>query len=228
MPFVDGHHGIYMEHLPYKAIFLTGVDGAGKTFLTHKLLQRFNATDQKVVYAWSRFNNYFSKPLLALTRLIGLNYYETHGDVKIGYHCFEKNRLIAVMFTGLQLLDVWIATIWKFWVPIHLKKRMVVADRGPFDTLIDVMVDTKNAALGATLTGRLFTCLIPKPYLLILVVRDKERAIIDRPDLVYDRNYDLKVSLYKAYIHHFGGLLIDNNGSPQESMRQLLQHLGQL
>ena len=55
-------------------ICITGVDGSGKTSLTNWLLEYLAEQDYKVESVWSRFNNYLSKPLLALTRITGHNH----------------------------------------------------------------------------------------------------------------------------------------------------------
>jgi hypothetical protein len=141
---------------PYTIIFLTGVDGSGKTFICDRLLARLRERGVPVIHVWSRFNNYVSKPLLAFTRVIGLNYYETHNGTRIGYHDFDNDRAIASLFIMCQLVDVWIASVLKFWFPIILRKSVIVSDRGPHDTLIDVALDTGFPNLARTAIGRLF------------------------------------------------------------------------
>jgi hypothetical protein len=210
------------DDFPYKVVFLTGVDGSGKTHFAKSLIEVLREQGIPVVHVWSRFNNFASKPLLAFTKLIGLNYYEHKGGVKAGYHDFEKSALVSKMFFRLQLLDVWIASIMRFWIPV-LRNKVVVADRGPFDTLIDVMVDTKNADLGASRIGSLFLKLIPKPYIVLFLCRDPNKVKELRPDVMHDRNFEFRIRLYDTYTQKLAFAHIDNNGSIKQTTDTLLK-----
>ena len=56
-----------------RLIAVCGVDGSGKTALIEALAGRLKADGIPHRRVWSRFRNYLSKPLLALTRLTGHN-----------------------------------------------------------------------------------------------------------------------------------------------------------
>ena len=90
-------------------ISIVGVDGSGKTTLASWLVDELAAQGHRPVLVWSRFRNYLSKPLLALTRLTGHNYYRTVDGVKFGFHDFERLVGYRELFAVLQAIDVNIA-----------------------------------------------------------------------------------------------------------------------
>ena len=98
-----------------KLIFITGIDGSGKTLLSKMLISELEKKGLPTVHMWSRFNNITSKPLLAFCRFNGLNYYKQHDETIIGYHDFERSRIISWLFIFFQLIDVWLVTLFKIW-----------------------------------------------------------------------------------------------------------------
>ena len=92
-------------------ISIVGVDGSGKTTLASWLSDELSAQGREPVLVWSRFRNYLSKPLLALTRITGHNYYKTIDGVKFGFHDFERLVGYREIFALLQAVDVNIAAL---------------------------------------------------------------------------------------------------------------------
>jgi thymidylate kinase len=212
-----------MQKLP-KLIFITGVDGSGKSFFAERLIEELKRRDMPVRHLWSRFNNIFSKPLLAFCRLIGLNYYETKNGTRIGYHDFEKSKIISWCFIVCQLMDIWIVTLFKIWPQIVMGK-ILVCDRGAYDTLIDVMVDTKNRSLCASKLGEAFLLLLPKRHKVFFLSRNPGRIFRSRPDVRVDKNFELRCELYRSCAVRFGWLTVNNNNTPDETMNQILSEL---
>lgn len=71
-------------------ILLMGTDGAGKSYFATWLARRMQQSGIDATIVWSRFNNYVSKPYLAVTRLTGHNRYERIDGARFGFHDFEK------------------------------------------------------------------------------------------------------------------------------------------
>jgi hypothetical protein len=212
-----------LQQLP-SLIFITGVDGSGKSFFAEKLLEELKTRGLPVRHVWSRFNNICSKPLLAFCRLIGLNYYETKDGTRIGYHDFEKSKIISWCFIFCQLIDIWIVTLVKIW-PQIVKGKILVCDRGAYDTLIDVMVDTKNRSLCASKLGAAFLLLLPRNHQVFFLMRDSGRIFRSRPDVSIDKNFELRCALYRACAARFGWLTVDNNNAPEETLGRILSEL---
>jgi hypothetical protein len=209
----------------YKIVFLTGVDGSGKTYFTKKLIEILQAKGIPAIHVWSRFNNFLSKPLLALTRLIGLNYYENMNGVKVGYHDFHKSKIISFFFILCQLFDVWIASIIKFWIPLLKKKSIIVADRGPHDTLIDVALDTGRKSLPKSSLGKLYLKAIPFSHKVLFVRRDAGKIESMRPDIKLDRKFKERLQLYLENEKNLNFFSIDNNGTPEETLSMIVNEL---
>jgi thymidylate kinase len=207
-----------------KIIFITGVDGSGKSFFTEKLVNELKNRRIPVDHLWSRFNNIISKPLLGFCRLIGLNYYEKHNGVTIGYHDFEKSKFISWLFIYFQLIDIWLVTLFKI-RPKLKGNRVLVCDRGAYDTLIDVMVDTKNINLYKSSLGKAFLKFLPVSHKVFFIVREPGKIFESRPDVRLDKNFRMRYELYQACSKEFKWTVIQNNGTPEETLNNLLSQL---
>ncbi len=210
-----------MDYLP---IFITGTDGSGKTTLTEWLKEHLENQGTSVQIVWSRYNNLFSKPLLAATRLTGHNYYEKHDGHLFGYHDFQKLSLFRKIYTLLQSIDVNIAT--RRNILRHLcPGQMLICERGPWDTLADVMLDTGNMNLHKTLTGKRFVTSVQEKFKVFFISRSRENIIKTRPELEYDRSLTEKIRIYHCLAEAFGWEIIENNGSLSSTKDQLIHSL---
>jgi len=207
-----------------KIIFVTGVDGSGKSFFTEKLVSELEKRHIPVVHLWSRFNNITSKPLLGLCRLIGLNYYENHNGVTIGYHDFEKSKIVSWLFILFQIIDVWLVTLFRI-RPKLIGKRILVCDRGAYDTLIDVMVDTKNINLYKSSLGKAFLKFLPVRHKVFFIVREPQKIFEGRPDVKLDKNFRMRYEMYQACSKEFKWTAIQNNGTSEETLNSILSQL---
>jgi hypothetical protein len=79
---------------------------------------------------WSRFHNYLSRPLLALSRLSGHNYYKQYDGIRFGFHDFETIPLFGWLFILLQAVDVNISAFLNI-TRIRPKYDVVICERGP-------------------------------------------------------------------------------------------------
>ena len=152
-------------------ISIVGVDGSGKTTLSGWLAEELAKCGRRPVVVWSRFRNYLSKPLLALTRLSGHNYYRTIEGVRFGFHDFERLVGYRELFALLQAIDVNIAA----YARIHRirgRSDVVICERGPWDTLVDVTVDTGLAWLPASPLGSVFSMLMRHDACVLWISRE--------------------------------------------------------
>ena len=207
-----------------KIIFITGVDGSGKTYFAKRLIKELKQQGIRTFHLWLRFNNIVSKPLLGFCRIIGLNYYERYDNVVIGYHDFEKSKIVTWLFVFFQLIDVWLVTLFKIWPRIIVGKTLV-CDRGVYDTLIDIMIDTKKVELYKSRLGKLFLLFIPKEHKVFYIQRNPEKIFSSRPDVKIDKNFDLRYKLYKNCSEFFHWTVVDNNGLPDETLKKILSGL---
>lgn len=203
-------------------IFITGTDGSGKTTLTQWLKSRFEQNGIQVKVVWSRYNNYFSKPLLAAARLTGHNYYKSENGTLFGYHDFQDLPVFKRIYAMLQCVDVNIAT----WKNIFLQKEkdtVLICERGPWDTLADVMLDIGDDLLYEKTIGKLFVRNVMKEFKVVYISRSYENIIQTRPELIYDHSLKNKIEIYENLAKKFNWNIIENNSSLERTQKSLLQ-----
>ena len=215
---------INLDSMP-RIIFLAGVDGCGKTTLAHWLNEHLSSEGVNTSVVWSRFNNYLSKPLLALTRFTGHNYRKTIDGVKFGFHDFEDLYIYSRVFALLQAVDVNIATYFKIRRPLQTTD-ILVCERGPWDTLVDVMADTGMEGLGSSSVGGLYTAMVRNNAIVLCISRSHENIVNSRHELIYDYKLERKIDLYLKLGEDESWYLIDNNRSLDDAKQDMLKALG--
>ena len=201
-------------------ICITGVDGSGKTSLTNWLIGYLTEQDYKVESVWSRFNNYLSKPLLALTRLTGHNHRSNIDGVKYGFHDFKNLYVYREIFALLQGIDTNIAAYFK----ITKRKSAVdclVCERSPWDTLVDVIVDTGSDRFVYKWLSALYLKQVRGKSLVLFVDRDYEKIVACRSELLHDYKMKEKIASYRRLSIKEDWMQIDNNGSIEETKNQI-------
>ena len=206
-------------------IFITGTDGAGKTSIARWIVEYLEQHGLRTGLVWSRFNNYLSKPILALTRFSGHNYYKTIDGVLFGFHNFERLIGFRYLFAILQAIDVNIATLYNISRNIS-KFDILICERGPWDTLVDVISDTGLNNLPDSLLGRMFTCQIKKSRSIIFYInRTRDNIISTRPELIHDTKLVRRMAIYDKLAKTYGWFIVNNNGTLEETKRHISQIL---
>jgi hypothetical protein len=169
---------------------------------------------------WSRFRNYLSKPLLALTRLSGHNRKEQHAGFRIGYHDFARCLPLALTFLLLQLADTALDVLYRF----RLGSRVpILADRCAIDTLVDLAVDTGQDDLVLDRLGPLLFRLLPQPRLTVLIERSPALIARQRPDALADRHFARRRALYGRLARSLGMPVLANDGPLEATLEELLE-----
>lgn len=205
----------------YRMVCLIGIDGCGKSTLLAQLSEQLGLQQHAHGYVWSRFRNYLSKPLLALARLTGHNRKIEIDGVRIGLHEFADNRLLSRMFLLLQKYDMWLDIALRY--RPRLRKAMVLADRCPLDTLVDVAIDTDMDDHIFGSYGRTVMRWLPQPSLIVMVTRNANDARASRPDISADPFYQRRESLYQRLARTFNLPVLQNDGSIAQGLLQLSQ-----
>jgi glycosyltransferase involved in cell wall biosynthesis/thymidylate kinase len=212
-----GHHPLAR----HRFVGLIGVDGSGKTFLLNRLSAELAEAGVEHRQVWSRFRNYLSKPLLALTRLTGHNVKAEVDGVRIGYHEFARSRPLSLLFLALQAADSVLDILFRY----HLRPRPrpILGDRCVLDTLVDLAVDTGLDDLVLDRLGPRLAALLPSPRLVVLVSRSPRLIREGRPDALLDRNFARRRALYRRLADAYGIPVVENDGSPEAAVDQILR-----
>jgi thymidylate kinase len=205
-------------------IFITGADGVGKSCVARWIVEQFLVRGVKADLVWSRFSNFLSKPLLALTRLSGHNFYKKFDGVLFGFHNFENLSGFRYLFALLQAIDVNIAAL----KDIKRKKHrfdILVCERGPWDTLADVIADTGLDNLSEGILSKLFTIQVRGEARVIMLRRTKENILRSRPELVHDFKLDRKLAIYSHLAEINRWSIVENNYSIETTKNEIAKLL---
>lgn len=203
-----------------RLVGLVGVDGSGKTYLADHLCDRLDEEGILWRRVWSRFRNYLSKPLLALTRLTGHNRKVEQDGVRIGYHDFQASRPLALVFLALQAVDQVLDILIRY----RLRRGcgLIVGDRCVFDTLVDLAVDTGLDRLVIERLGPLLVRLLPRPWHVVVVSRPVALIRESRPDALLDRHFLRRRALYLRLARRFGLPVVENAGTAEAAIADIL------
>lgn len=198
-------------------ISIVGVDGCGKTTLAGLLEKEFHGCGIEADRIWSRFRNYLSKPLLAFTRLSGHNYYRTIDGIKFGFHDFERLPVYRELFSFLQAVDVNLAAYW-YIQRIRSNCDVVICERGPWDTLVDVTSDTGLKWLPQSWLGQKYGYFLDSESIVLYINRSLEKVLATRPELIHDPKIEQRREIYLSLANKYGWIQINNNGSIEQTM----------
>jgi thymidylate kinase len=207
-----------------KIIFVTGVDGSGKTLFAQWICARLLERDTRTRLVWSRFHNYFSKPFLALLRLTGHNYYKNIDGKRFGYHDFASLGIMRYVFAVLQAIDVNIAA-YRYIVRLKRENTFIVCERGPWDTLVDVIADTGLSKLADSKLGDMYVKQVRENTTVLLLKRKRENILGLRPELANDHKLEKRATLYEHLAKKHNWYVIDNDSSIEETKKQIARVL---
>jgi len=188
--------------------------------LASRTIEHLASRGIDVAAGWARYGNYFSRPLLAATLLSGHNIREYHDGVRFGYHEFWRSPALARLFLELQSVDILFSNHWRLARP-SVQHELLVCDRGPYDTMVDVMLDTR-IDLTAGGQWRRFVRLLPARHCVVHVSRPIPDIVRSRPVLAHDRDLEAKDALYRKLRDFFDWETVVNIGSPEEVFERVV------
>ena len=121
-------------------VYVSGMDGSGKSTVASMLEHELRARGVPVVRIWFRFPFLLTLPLLLIARLTGLTRVVRCRGRSLSIHFF---RAIALPFTLLFIIDLTIHYLLRIRLRTLLPIVLVV-DRGPLDSLMDLAADTER------------------------------------------------------------------------------------
>lgn len=209
-----------------RIINVTGIDGSGKTTVVEWLSNRLSEVGCDVEIRWLRFNHFFTKPLLAYCRLVGLTQYENVEGVRIGYHEFHRSKVVSWLFVYLQYLDalrVKAMYIPRLWIAPN---RVLLLDRYIYDILIDLEIDTGIRNLDRTRIGKALLRLLPPDALVLPILRDERDVLEARAESRIDKNFRRRFRLYEEMPMRYQLSEIRNNTTLDDLLGAVAEKVG--
>jgi len=206
-----------------KVIIVSGIDGSGKTTIIEAVKKELSSQGHKSRYVWLRYNHYLTKFLLAFCRVIGLTKYEHFENSRVGYHNFHTSKIISWLFVGSTFVDTLVVSIFKVYLPAIFSKKTIICDRWVIDILIDLEVDTMLDFSERTFVSRLIKSLLPPKHQYFIIKRDFDIVRQARDESMNDRNFPRRYELYERHSKESGVQVIDNNGTLENTIRQVVE-----
>ena len=203
-------------------IVISGIDGSGKTSIIEGVVKALASKGQESHYVWLRYNHYFTKFLLGFCRLTGFTRYEYFEKSRVGYHNFYKSKIISWLFIILTYIDTLAVSIIKVYLPAFISNKTIICDRWVYDIVIDLEIDTHIDFTKGSFFPKSFKRLLPKNSLYFLIQRDYEKVRQVRDENMNDRNFSKRYGLYLKHSSEPDINVVDNNGSLEESINQVL------
>ena len=183
-------------------IYIIGPDGVGKSIQAKLLEKELRIRGIPASYVWIRWNHKLSLLPLALARLLGLSRVkQLRSGKKVVYHYFNRVKPIAVAYQYALVVDTALSILFKIKTRLW-SGRSVICDRSAYDTLVDLMVSTRNPNLLNSYVARLLLQPSRGGTAVMLMARPdilKSR----REDIREDKDLELKTKLYNRLVPSF-------------------------
>ena len=208
-----------------KYIIISGVDGSGKTTVIEGVRKALEADGKKVGYIWMRYNFKLTTLMHAIAKLTGLSYKEeTPMGVK-WLHRFYNSRLFCWLYIRAYYID----NIWAKNKPIQLAKKegldYVICDRWVNDIIIDLGSELHQMEILDSKWYGKFQRLLPKESFQFVVIRDKKDVLDCRVENSFNEAFSYRYDLYKQIVNKREVNLVDNTGTIENSVKQVLEKL---
>jgi hypothetical protein len=199
-------------------IVISGIDGCGKTTLIRELRNRLEREGLTTRYEWLRYNHRLVRPVHGLSRLVGLSRRYRTENQSTWRHEFYRSRLFCSSYILLTWLDVWLGRLMLSARLISQDVDIVVCDRWVQDILVDLVVDTRRRDLLAGTWHSRFTRILPPGARQYLIVRDSDRVVSSRPDVMQDVSLSFRQKLYGRLERSPDVVVVRNNGTVETAV----------
>ena len=171
-------------------VFVSGIDGSGKSTVVEKLADRLRRRGLPVIVRWFRFPYFLTIPFLIVARLTGRTRLLEAGGKRFSVHFFEH---FPPVYKLLYAFDHALYYLAKYGVSLVLP-IVIVSDRGPLDNLVDLLADTGDyEASGLLVRGFLK---MQGRGLTILATASLSELMARRPEARIDPKYKARLELY--------------------------------
>jgi len=205
-----------------KVIVFSGIDGSGKStyarIFEHRL--RSNGLSVKYVYMRGLSRIFISIPFLALCRLLKITkVHRLERGIRVSEYRFYYYKPFYLLWPLIQLVDSIIYTL----ILICLPRRfynVIIFDRSPIDTLVDIIADTR-LHIGVGILQKLFLSLLPRNSVVIILDTNEETALIRKRDILGKSYLSVRRRIYLKLAELYRWHVISTNGSFETSTHSI-------
>lgn len=202
-------------------IIISGVDGSGKTTVIEGVRAKLEAEGKTVGYIWMRYHHKLIRVMHAIAKLTGLSKKEMTEMGEMWLHYFYKSPLFCSLYIYCSYIDAWLARK----KPTRLKTDYVICDRWVNDIIIDIGSEIHKSDILDSKWYKLYQRLLPKNSIQFVVIRNRKDVLNCRIENSFNEAFDYRYRLYEEIIHKPGIIKIDNTGSVENSINQVIKSI---
>ena len=205
-----------------KYIIISGVDGSGKTTVIEGVRKQLEADGKKVGYIWMRYNFKLIRLMHAIAKVTGLAYKQKTEMGEMWLHRFYNNKLFCWFYIRCSYIDNWLVRK----KPIALAKAQkldyVICDRWVNDIIIDLGSETHKTDILSSKWYHRFQTLLPKESYQFVVIRNRKDVLDCRVENTFNEAFGYRYDLYQQIVNMPEVNLVDNTGTVESSIQQVL------
>lgn len=217
-----------------RLLFLTGLDGCGKTTQAQLLLDHLRRTDGNWVYRWARWKPLLTLPLMMVARWVlqkGKTASRPTDDSGHTRFVSDKRRVFGSrwlrdLWSSLVLLEYLPQAWWRLLPPLW-RGQNVICDRYLPDVWIDLAMNFGEGVEGVARLRRHPLCrLFPKPRQTVLLDVDPRIGFARKQDGTPLAYLSDRRPLYRSLPALLDADVVDANAPAEDVARELLDALG--
>lgn len=205
-----------------KYIIISGVDGSGKTTVIEGVRKQLEGNGKNVGYIWMRYNFKLIRLMHAIAKVTGLAYKQKTEMGEMWLHRFYNNKLFCWFYIRCSYIDNWFARK----KPVMLAKRQqldyVICDRWVNDIIIDLGSETHKTDILSSKWYHRFQALLPEESYQFVVIRNRKDVLECRVENTFNEAFGYRYDLYQQIASKPEVYLVDNTGSIDSSIQQVL------
>lgn len=206
-----------------KCIIISGIDGSGKSTIIDQLKKTIEADGNRVEYIWLRMNHYLTKCMHALARVLGLSVKVNNEMGNVWQHRLYKSQAFCSLYILTVYLDSWISRL--KYTRVAGCCDVVICDRWITDVLVDLATKTHRKSFLDSKWPDRFLNILPKGAKMFVVVRNTKSLMECRLENRVDPDFMFRLEIYKDLCSKDYIKVIDNNGTIENSVIQILDNL---
>jgi thymidylate kinase len=214
--------------LNMKIIYITGIDGSGKTTLAKNLEASLQNTERKARYFYARHFPILMLPLKFLARATFLHGTSQFGNYKVYIEKKKsqarKHRWLARFYAFIWFVDYFLLTYIRLF-PHFVTRRSLILDRYFFDTVINmcIMLDLPESKFLRLVN--IFAKLFPSPEFVFYLDLPATVAFQRKDDIQSLQYLEERQECYRVLVRVQRWITIDATRTVDQVKAEVLSHL---